>query len=196
MAKDFTNPWGQGGKRWPPKWMDRDDNVDNTNSDYSINVPADESTKNLSALIYAEADDKPYRAINQIDYTDEMLAIGSVIKNRIDWVKNNPSDKDSFCGETYLKVISCVNKWGQTQFLSYNNSKYKQFINNKIPNEIQQRFAKACIEAAKSVLKETPAKYKEFMGFNLSSSQSPFSAARTIKPPTKIGAHYFWKLKK
>jgi hypothetical protein len=85
-----------------------------------------------------------------------MLAIGSVIKNRLNWVKDNPSDKDSFCGDTYLKVISCVNKWGQSQFLSYNNSKYKQFINNKIPNEIQQRFANACIEAAKTVIKTTP----------------------------------------
>lgn len=24
MAKDFTNPWGQGGSHWPPKWMERD----------------------------------------------------------------------------------------------------------------------------------------------------------------------------
>jgi hypothetical protein len=141
-------------------------------------------------------DDKPFKSLNKTDYTEEMLAIGSVVKNRLNWVKDNPSDKDSFCGDTYLKVISCVNKWGQSQFLSYNNSKYKQFINNKIPNEIQQRFANACIEAAKTVIKTTPESYKEFMGFNQSSSQSPFSAARTIKPPTKIGAHYFWKLKK
>lgn len=27
MAKDFTNPWGQGGKRWPPKWADDDSNT-------------------------------------------------------------------------------------------------------------------------------------------------------------------------
>lgn len=31
MAKDFTNPWGQGGRRWPPKWMDDKNNSENLN---------------------------------------------------------------------------------------------------------------------------------------------------------------------
>lgn len=31
MAKDFTNPWGQGGRHWPPKWMEDEElsSIDN-----------------------------------------------------------------------------------------------------------------------------------------------------------------------
>ena len=161
---------------------------------FDIEVPNDEDTKNLSALIYAEADDLPFKNKSQIGYTDEMIAIGRVVMNRIDWVKKYPSDKNSFCADTYLNVIRCKNKWGAIQFLSYNNSKYNQLIENKIPNEIQQRFARACIDAAKNVIYGNIDQYAEFMGFNQSPTYSPFSATRTIGSPVKIGAYYFWTL--
>jgi hypothetical protein len=199
MARErkFKNPWAKGGEYYPDYLGEEDVLVNKSESyNYNIVVPKDENTKHLSALIYAEADDQPFKDKKQTNATEEMLAIGSVIKNRIEWVKNKPSDKDSFCGETYLQVISCINKWKQSQFLSYNNSKYKQLINNKIPNEIQQRFANACIEAAKRIIQITPTEYKTFLGFNKSASQSPFSEERTKEPPTKIGKHYFWELKK
>ncbi len=33
MAKDFTNPWGQDGRHWPPKWLgDRDDSENLNNN--------------------------------------------------------------------------------------------------------------------------------------------------------------------
>lgn len=162
---------------------------------FLIDVPVNESTKNLASLIYAEADDSPFNNKSKTSYTDEMLAIGCVVRNRINWVNLNKFDKDSFCGGTYLSTISCVNKWGETQFSSYNNSKYKRLLTNNIPNEIQQRFAKACIEVAKLVVNGETEKYEEYLGFNQSKSQSPFSKARTKEPPTKIGAHYFWELK-
>lgn len=224
MADNSNNPWGnnpwaKGGEYYNKsavgkatqflpdgfldtteslqEWKESRHSSDNhkDNKQFSIDVPSDESIKNLSSLIYAEADDKPFKDKTKISYTDEMLAIGCVIRNRIKWVNENKNDKDSFCGGTYLSTIKCVNKWGQTQFLSYDNTKYNQLLTNRIPNEIQQRFAKACIEVAKLIVDDSIEKYKGFLGFNQSRTQSPFSKARTKGEPTKIGVHYFWELK-
>lgn len=38
MAADFTNPWGQGGNQWPPKWME-DDNSLEQNAVSQVTIP-------------------------------------------------------------------------------------------------------------------------------------------------------------
>lgn len=42
MVIDFTNPWGQGGKRWPPKWMG-----DEVSDDNSVVTPPDSTIYGL-----------------------------------------------------------------------------------------------------------------------------------------------------
>jgi hypothetical protein len=68
MAKDFTNPWGQGGKRWPPKWMDS--KKEGLSNRISNENDEKECVDNLGKYIDAILDDvskrhnnKPYESL-------------------------------------------------------------------------------------------------------------------------------------
>jgi spore germination cell wall hydrolase CwlJ-like protein len=138
----------------------------------------DADTAELAAIVYAEAQSEP------VDF-NEMLAIASVVRNRVEHVARYPDDRSSFGGSSYHEVVSQPG-----QFTSYSSDRYESWLKHAWGTEAEQRVAEKAFEAAVQV--RTHGAAYPFVFFQQAAVRPSFRAA---DPPTHLGAHNFWSFR-
>jgi spore germination cell wall hydrolase CwlJ-like protein len=138
----------------------------------------DPDTAELAAIVYAEAQAEP------VDF-NEMLAIASVVRNRVEHVMRYPGDLSSFGGSSYHAVMSQPG-----QFTGYGSQRYTSWLQHAFATEAEQRVAEQALQAAVQV--RTQGAAYPFVFFQQAAESPSFRAAN---PPTHLGAHNFWSFR-
>jgi len=132
----------------------------------------------LAAIIYAEAQADP------VDF-NEMLAIASVVRNRVEHVAAYPSDQRWFGGPGYHAVLS-----NRREFPSYGTARYASFLAGAFGSPREQVAAASAMQAATQV-QSGGAPYS-FVFFQQAATRP---SVRAAAPAVKLGAHRFWSFR-
>ena len=141
-------------------------------------VALDRDTAELAAIVYAEAQTRPV-------VFDEMLAIASVVRNRVEHVAIHPADIRWFGGPGYHAVLS-----NRVQFPSYRSPRYRNFMAGTIGSGVEQAIAEHATRAA--VLVRNGGSPYPFVFFQRGATRPSLRAA---SPATHLGAHNFWSFR-
>ena len=143
-----------------------------------ITLPADRDTAILAAVVYAEAQASPV-------VFQEMLAIASAVRNRVDHVAAYPADISSFGGPGYHGVVS-----RRDQFPSYRSPRYRRFMSRSLGSTVEANVAQQAIRAAVQV-RQRGASHR-FIFFQ---QARVLPSPRAANPPMRLGAHHFWSFR-
>ncbi len=141
-------------------------------------APLNAEATELAAIVYAEAQANPI-AFN------EMLAIASVVRNRVEHVAVHPADTRWFGGPGYHGVMS-----NRIQFPSYGSPRYRNYMRGTISSGVEQVVAQQATRAASQVY--TGGSVYSYMFFQKAAIRPSMRAAN---PPTRLGAHHFWNFR-
>ena len=140
--------------------------------------PSTQELVELAAIVYAEAQANPVAF-------DEMLAIASVVRNRVEHVAVYPSDQRWFGGPGYHGVIS-----NRREFPAYGTSRYWNFLNGTVGSPLEQIAADNAMRAATQVY-SGGAPYP-FVFFQQAATRP---SARASFHAVHLGAHNFWSFR-
>ena len=140
--------------------------------------PLAEEVAELAAIVYAEAQANP------VDF-DEMLAIASVVRNRVEHVAVYPSDQRWFGGPGYHSVLS-----NRREFPGYGTPRYWNFLAGAVGSPSEQSAAESALRAAAQV-HDGGAVYP-FVFFQQAVTRP---SVRAALPPVRLGAHHFWSFR-
>ena len=143
-----------------------------------VGPAADAQTMELAAIVYAEAQASP------VDF-EEMLAIASVVRNRVEHVAAHPADRRSFGGPGYHAVLS-----NRREFPSYGTPRYRSFLAGTIGPAVERVVAEHALRAAIQV-RDRGAPYP-FVFFQKAAWRP---SSRAALPATRLGAHHFWSFR-
>ncbi len=132
----------------------------------------------LAAIVYAEAQASP------IDF-NEMLAVASVIRNRVEHVAAYPIDRIWFGGSGYHGVVS-----NSREFPSYGTPRYWNFLAGTVGSGQEQVAAESAMQAAVQVY--NGGSVYDFVFFQQAATRPSPRAAFTS---THLGAHNFWSFR-
>ncbi len=132
----------------------------------------------LAAIVYAEAQANP------VDF-NEMVAIASVVRNRVEHVAAYPRDQRWFGGPGYPGVIS-----NRREFPGYGTPRYWNFLAGPGSSPQEQRAAESALGAATQVY-QGGAPYR-FVFFQQAATRPSPRAAFSA---TRLGAHHFWSFR-
>ncbi len=132
----------------------------------------------LAAIVYAEAQASP------VDF-NEMLAVASVIRNRVEHVAAYPIDQIWFGGSGYHGVTS-----NSREFPSYGTPRYWNFLAGTVGSGQEQVAAEYAMQAAVQVY--NGGSVYDFVFFQQAATRPSPRAAFTS---THLGAHNFWSFR-
>jgi LysM repeat protein len=132
----------------------------------------------LAAIVYAEAQASP------VDF-NEMLAVASVVRNRVEHVAAYPGDLMWFGGPGYHGVIS-----NSREFPSYGTPRYWNFLAGTVGSGQEQVAAESAMQAAVQVY--NGGSVYDFVFFQQAATRP---SPRVAFASTHLGAHNFWSFR-
>ena len=144
----------------------------------AVAAPRTGEVAQLAAIVYAEAQANP------VDF-NEMLAIASVVRNRVEHVARFPGDRIWFGGPGYSGVIG-----NSREFPSYGTPRYSNFLAGTVGSGQEQVAAESAMAAAVQVY--NGGSVYNFVFFQQGAARPSHRAAFTA---THLGAHNFWSFR-
>lgn len=156
----------------------------------NIKLPDSLDTKYLAALIYGEA------SVSANEVSEEMKAIGWIVRNRYEHVDTDYGAKDKKwfgTGTSYRSIIEHEN-----EFIAADGPRYDSFLKALpfVTNKKEIDFAQNCIKAAESVIKgeqpDIPGRDGSYPYIWFQRGKTSPNKRRAVAEPARIGVHYFW----
>jgi LysM repeat protein len=143
-----------------------------------VAAPRSGEVAELAAIVYAEAQASP------VDF-NEMLAVASVVRNRVEHVAAYPGDLMWFGGPGYHGVIS-----NSREFPSYGTPRYWNFLAGTVGSGQEQVAAESAMQAAVQVY--NGGSVYDFVFFQQAATRP---SPRVAFASTHLGAHNFWSFR-